>query len=57
MSGRNALHPLQWDYSFTPPTATPAMMNLLKEKYTIRECIELTKGQYGAEAFAKFFEE
>lgn len=29
----------------------------LKEKYTIREAIELTKGQYGAEAFEKFFEE
>ncbi len=29
----------------------------LKEKYTIRECIELTRGQYGAEAFRKFFEE
>ena len=26
-----------------------------KEKYTIRECIELTRGQYGAERFAKFF--
>ena len=23
------------DYSFTPPTATPAMMNLEKQKYTI----------------------
>ena len=29
----------------------------LKEKYTIREAIELTKGQYNAESFAKFFEE
>ena len=27
----------------------------LKEKYTIRECIELTKGQYNAEKFAEFF--
>ena len=29
----------------------------LKEKYTIREAIELTKGQYNAEKFAEFFEE
>ena len=29
----------------------------LKEKYTIREAIELTKGQYNAERFAEFFEE
>ena len=29
----------------------------LKEQYTIRECIELTKGQYNAERFAGFFEE
>ena len=29
----------------------------LKEKYTIRECIEITKGQYNAEAFERFFEE
>ena len=29
----------------------------LKEKYTIREVIEQTKGQYGAENFAEFFEE
>ena len=29
----------------------------LKEKYTVRECLELTKGQYGSETFAKFFEE
>ena len=28
----------------------------LKEKYTIREAIELTKGQYGADRFAEFFE-
>ena len=28
----------------------------LKEKYTIRELIEQTKGQYGAERFAEFFE-
>ena len=27
----------------------------LKEKYTIRECIELTRGQYNAEKFAEFF--
>lgn len=25
--------------------------------YTIRECIEITKGQYNAEAFERFFEE
>ena len=29
----------------------------LKEKYTIRECIQITKGQYNAERFAEFFEE
>lgn len=29
----------------------------LKEKYTIRECIKLTKGQYNAERFAEFFGE
>ena len=29
----------------------------IKEKYTIRECIELTKGQYNAERFAAFFGE
>ena len=29
----------------------------LKEKYTIREAIELTKGQYNAERFAEFFGE
>ena len=28
-----------------------------KEKYTIRECIEITKGQYNAERFAEFFEQ
>ena len=28
-----------------------------KERYTIRECIELTRGQYGAERFASFFGE
>lgn len=28
----------------------------LKEKYSIREAIQLTKGQYNAEAFEKFFE-
>ena len=27
----------------------------LKEKYTIRECIELTKGQYNSDKFAEFF--
>ena len=27
----------------------------LKEKYTIRECIEITKGQYNAGKFAEFF--
>ena len=27
----------------------------LKEKYTIRECVEITKGQYNAEKFAEFF--
>ena len=27
-----------------------------KEKYTVRECIEITRGQYGHEAFARFFE-
>ena len=27
----------------------------LKEKYTIREAIELTRGQYNAEKFAEFF--
>ena len=29
----------------------------LKEKYTIREAIELTKGQYNAESFTAFFDE
>ena len=29
----------------------------LKEKYTIRECVELTKGQYNAERFEEFFRE
>lgn len=29
--------------------------NKLKDKYTIRECIEITKGQYNAERFAGFF--
>lgn len=29
----------------------------LKERYTIREAIELTKGQYNAERFAEFFGE
>ena len=29
----------------------------LKERYTIRECIELTRGQYNAERFAEFFGE
>lgn len=27
-----------------------------KETYTVRECIELTRGQYNAERFAEFFE-
>lgn len=27
----------------------------LKERYTIREILELTKGQYGSENFARFF--
>ena len=30
-------------------------LGTLKEIYTVREAIELTKGQYGAEAFAQFF--
>ena len=29
----------------------------LKEKYTIREAIEITKGQYQSHVFEKFFEE
>ena len=29
----------------------------LKQTYTLRECIEITRGQYGAEAFAGFFGE
>ena len=29
----------------------------LKERYTIREMLELTKGQYGSERFAEFFSE
>ena len=29
----------------------------LKRTYTLRECIELTRGQYGAEAFARFFKD
>ena len=29
----------------------------LKEKYTIRECIQITKGQYNAAKFAEFFGE
>ena len=28
----------------------------LKGRYTVREMIELTRGQYGSEAFARFFE-
>ncbi len=28
-----------------------------KEKYTVREAIEITSGQYGAESFKRFFEE
>lgn len=27
----------------------------LKERYTIRECIDITRGQYNAERFAEFF--
>lgn len=27
----------------------------LKERYTIREMLDLTKGQYGSEHFAEFF--
>ena len=27
----------------------------LKEEYTVRECIEITKGQYNSERFAEFF--
>lgn len=27
----------------------------LKEKYTIREMIQITKGQYNADKFARFF--
>ena len=27
----------------------------IKERYTIREAIELTKGQYGAGRFAEFY--
>ena len=29
----------------------------LKEAYTVREIVELTKGQYGAEKFKQFFKE
>lgn len=29
--------------------------NSLKEKYTIRECIELTRGQYNADKFSEFW--
>ncbi len=29
----------------------------LKDKYTIRECLEITKGQYNADKFAMFFGE
>lgn len=32
------------------------LCDTLKERYTIREIPELTKGQYGAERFAQFFE-
>jgi len=28
----------------------------LKERYTVRELVEMTKGQYGSERFAQFFE-
>lgn len=27
----------------------------LKERYTVRECVEVTRGQYNAERFAEFF--
>ena len=29
----------------------------LKEKYTVRECIQITRGQYNAQKFAEFFGE
>ena len=32
------------------------VLKVKKKKYTIRECIELTKGQYNSEMFRKFFE-
>ena len=28
----------------------------LKDRYTIREAVELTRGQYGGNRFAKFFQ-
>ena len=34
-----------------------ASLGRLKERYTVAEAIELTKGQYNAERFAKFFGE
>ena len=30
-------------------------LGVLKEKYSIKECVEITKGQYNAKAFAEFF--
>ena len=33
-----------------------ASLGELKEKYTIREAVEITKGQYNAESFKRFFE-
>lgn len=29
----------------------------VKESYTVRECIELTRGQYGGATFERFWEE
>ena len=34
-----------------------ASLGELKEKYTVREAIEITKGQYNAVAFEEFFKE
>ena len=33
------------------------VLKVRKKKYTVRECIELTKGQYNAEKFEEFFNE
>ena len=38
-------------------TFVKSLGDKLKERYTIRECIELTRGQYNAERFAEFFGE